>query len=676
MIKRYFNRAYATLSVIIATLFIASLFTRCANVGRPTGGPIDSLPPVIVGMTPDNFTTNIDRYTRRIYIEFNEFVKLADQQKEFFTSPAMKTKPQLQIRGRGVVVTLRDTLLENTTYALNFGSSIQDNNEGNPLFSMRYIFSTGSEIDSMIVSGYAEDSYKSDSVSGSFFMFYPVDSVELHADYDSTLFNSTPAVIARAEANGTFLAQNLKPIPYHVYALEDTNSNMIYDPGTDRVGFIEGTRNPAELDGFAIWYDSLRKYVVAEPQLLFRMFLDKAFKRQLLVGSERPNQRKAILNFGANYPQIDSIILDSIPEDRVLVEYMTKGRDTLALWFDTPAEQLPDTIRGRVVYYKHDSLNELQRVSEPLALSWKFFESKQEEQEREKLEKEREKALEAGEEWIEPEVENPFKLNMATTREINPEQSITLDFEYPISRLDTAAITLQSLSAAAVELREKLNAQSAGADSTSLNSEKLRGAAQPFTLERDTMNIRRWHLRANWGDVGSEHYLTIPKGAITDIAGYANDSITQEWTPLNPEDFATLIVNVVEDKTTPSHYVVELLDENGSKIIERKIGVTAGTIQFNYVPAGNVTMRVIQDLNNNGEWDSGDLIQRRQPELAKMVETDGERKMATKVNWEIEISIEPEKLFAAESQAELAERLEKQDLQRLTTPSAASKPNN
>ncbi len=664
MIKRYFNIVYATLSLVIATLFVASLFTRCANVGRPTGGPLDSLPPVIVNMQPDNFTTNIDPHTRRIYIEFNEFVKLVDQQKEFFTSPAMKSKPQLQIRGRGVVVTLRDTLLENTTYALNFGSSIQDNNEGNPLFSMRYIFSTGAEIDSMIVSGYAEDSYKSDSVSGTFVMFFPVDSVDMTSEYDSTLFNSTPAVIARAEKNGIFIAQNLKPIPYHIYALEDTNSNLTYEPGTDRVGFIETTKNPAELDGFAIWYDSLRKYVVAEPQLHFRMFHDEPFKRQLLVESERPLQNKAILKFGANYPQIDSILFDSIPEERVIVEHLTKGRDTIALWFNTPAEQLPDTIRGRVVYYKHDSLNELQRVSEPLALSWKFFETKQQKQEREKLEKEREKAEEAGEEWVEPEVENPFKITMPTTKEINPEQDITLDFEYPIATLDTASITLQSLSAAAVELREKM---SNPADSTATaESDKLRGKPQPFTLERDTMNIRRWHLRANWGDVGSEHYLTIPKGAITDIAGYTNDSITQLWTPLNPEDFATIIVNVADDASKPSHYVIELLDEGGSKILEKKEGVAANSkVQFNYVPAGNVTMRVIQDLNNNGVWDSGDLIARRQPELSKMVETEGERKMATKVNWEIEITVEPEKMFAPESQVELAARLEEQDRRRL-----------
>ena len=96
----------------------------------PTGGPKDTLPPVITLMTPDNFTTNFK--DRKIYIEFDEFVQIKDQQKEFFTSPQMKKKPTITLRGRGISVQLRDTLRENTTYALNFGSAICDNNEGNP----------------------------------------------------------------------------------------------------------------------------------------------------------------------------------------------------------------------------------------------------------------------------------------------------------------------------------------------------------------------------------------------------------------------------------------------------------------------------------------------------------------------------------------------------------------
>ena len=183
--KRHIVR---TLRAAVLLLFVSAFLSRCASMMTPTGGPRDSLPPVIVNMTPDNFSTNRPLVNHeKIYIEFDEFVQLKDQQKEFFTSPQMKKKPLVSLRGRGVVIQLRDTLEANTTYSLNFGSAIRDNNEGNPLYSMRYVFSTGPEIDSMVMSGYTADSYKADSVSKSFIWFFPADSVENVAEYDAYL---------------------------------------------------------------------------------------------------------------------------------------------------------------------------------------------------------------------------------------------------------------------------------------------------------------------------------------------------------------------------------------------------------------------------------------------------------------------------------------------------------
>ncbi len=135
------------LNIAAVLLFVSTFFIRCASIMTPDGGPYDTIPPVIVKMSPDNFTTNFT--ANKIYIEFDEFVKITDQSKEFFVSPQMKTKPRISTRGRGIVVTLGDSLAPNTTYALNFGATIKDNNEGNPLYSMRYVFSTGDEIDLM-----------------------------------------------------------------------------------------------------------------------------------------------------------------------------------------------------------------------------------------------------------------------------------------------------------------------------------------------------------------------------------------------------------------------------------------------------------------------------------------------------------------------------------------------
>ena len=342
------------LRAAVLLLFATAFLSRCASMMTPTGGPRDTLPPVILNMTPDNFSVNRPIvHHEKIYIEFDEFVQLKDQQKEFFTSPQMKKKPLVSMRGKGIVVQLRDTLEANTTYALNFGSAVRDNNEGNPLYSMRYVFSTGPTIDSMVLSGYTADSYKADSVSKSFIWFFPADSVEQVAGYDSTIFKYKPAAIARAENNGIFIAQNLKPIPYRVYAVQDKNDNQMYEPGSDQVGFLEGTYNPAEMPDFGMWYDSIRRYVTAEPQLYFRMFTDKAFRRQVLSQTERPLQHKAMLYFAAARPKITRLRFDSIPADRVIVDPQTVGRDTIALWFNVPSSSLPDTIKGEITYLRH-----------------------------------------------------------------------------------------------------------------------------------------------------------------------------------------------------------------------------------------------------------------------------------------------------------------------------------
>jgi len=625
--------------LLVALFFASAFFCRCASTMVPTGGPRDSLPPVIVGMTPDNFST--DRPTTghgRIYIEFDEFVQLKDQQKEFFTSPQMKKKPTVTLRGRGIVIQLRDTLLPNTTYALNFGSALRDNNEGNPLHSMRYVFSTGPEIDSMILSGYTADAYKADSVSKTFIWFFPADSVEDIAEYDSTIFKYKPAVIARAENNGIFIAQNLKPVPYRVYAVQDKNDNQLYEPGSDQVGFLDGTYNPAALPDFAMWYDSLRHYVSAEPQLYLRMFTDRAFRRQVLAQSERPFQHKALLYFSAPHPQIDSIRFDSIPEGGFIVDPQTVGRDTLALWFTVPSAQLPDTLRGSVTYLKHDSVNVLRRVTEPLKLSWRFIETKEQQREREKLERERRRAEEAGEEWTEPRKPSPFAFKLPLNGEINPENHLTVDFDYPLARLDSAAMLL-----------------------TLLKADKSVEDV-PVRFVRDTALLRRWYVRAPWKPEG-QYTLTIPAGAITDVAGFTNDSIVGKYTVLDPEKFATVKIDVRGREGM--QYIVQLLDGSGSLKQERR-GVVSGPVRFNYVSPGEIKFRVIEDLNGNGKWDSGDVVARRQPERAEMfVDEQGGETFATKANWDIEFTMDMPRIFAPVTMQSLSRLLDERELQRL-----------
>ena len=639
------------LKIITATMFGTAFLCRCANIGAPQGGPRDSLPPIPTGAVPFFNTVNFN--DNRIYISFDEFVQLKDQQKEFYTSPYMKKKPLLTVKGRGIQIDIQDTLLPNTTYALNFGSSVADNNEGNPLHGFRYVFSTGPEIDSMYVSGYTVDAYKKDSVKRTLIYFYDAaDSAFLREPYlrllqrersdtlpayDSTLFNVKPAVIARAENNGIFIARNLKPIDYRVYAIEDTNGNFTYEPGVDKVGFLDGVYNPDSLPDFKAWYDTTRHYMTAEPQLYLRMFSDQQFKRQNLAEQKRPSQHKIELYFNAPYPQIDSLFLDGIDSARIVTEYVTQDRDTINLWLNVPADELPDTIKGRITYLRHDSINQLVHVTEKLSLFWKHIETKAEEREREKEERERERAERAGEEYVPPVKPNPFGYKSSGRGDINPEKNVTLDFDYPIVQMDSSRIQLYRLGD---------------------NDQRQRIS---YRLQQDSVDIRKWVVSADWVPE-AKYSLIIPDSVLLNVAGQVNDSIKSEFSILSPDKFGTLTVNVKGREGTD--YILQILNDRNSLLQERRF-VRDGKYVFKYLDAGDVKLRVIEDVNGNGVWDTGDLILRRQPERVELYIPDNGNELITmKVNWDIEITVDMETLFRPIDIADIRNSLRQQEILR------------
>lgn len=605
----------------------------------PTGGPKDTIPPVIVYMNPNNFTTEIDTlHPPKIYIEFDEYVQIKDQQKELFTSPAMKKKPSVVRRGRGIVVTIKDTLKPNTTYAINFGSSIQDNNESNPLHSMRYVFSTGKEIDSMYMSGYTADSYEADSVGKSFIFFFPADSVEKPTEWDSTMFKYKPAVIARAEKNGIFIAQNLKPIDYRIYAFEDTNGNMEYEPSVDQIGFLDSVCNPRTMPGFSIWFDSLRHYPSAEAQTYFRMFMDRRFMRQTLSAQERPTRHKAMLYFGAQNPEVLKLEFDSIPSERVIYDPQTIGKDTVALWFDMPSEELPDTIKGNITFLKHDSINNLVESTEKLRLAWVYTESKAEREAREKAEKEREKAEKAGLPYEDPKPKNPFKVTMDQSGELNKDKHINLTFDYPLTKFDSANIVLRKMFEG---------------DTTTVDHHFV----------QDTLNRRKYELRAEW-EALANYELMIPSGAFTNIAQEQNDTITCKYTGSDPAKYTILKVKV-RSTNERAKYILQLTNAQGKTQKELR-NVVPGDYLFEYVAPGEIMVRVVEDLNGNGKWDTGDMVLMRQPERTEIYKNEeGEELIATKANWEFEVDIDMDKLFAPMTMRSLNKMLDDREDERL-----------
>lgn len=626
-------------SAVVLLLFGGAFLSRCASIGNPTGGPRDSLSPTVVTVTPMLNATNFKE--DRIYMAFDEYVQLKDQQKELYTSPEMRKKPTVAVRGRGIQIEIEpDSLDPNTTYAIEFGASVADNNEGNPLHGLRYVFSTGDTIDSLYMSGYTEDSQTSDSLGRTFICFFEADAVPEPKEYDSTMFNFRPSKIARSQRNGIFIAQNLKPVPYRIYAYEDKNDNQSYEPSIDKVGFLEGTYNPTEMPPFAIWYDSVRRYPSADPQIYLRMFTDESFRRQALREKQRPEQHKIILSFGAARPEISRLELEGIPSDKIIREYLSDERDSMALWLNVESELLPDTIRGSITYLKHDSVRVLRPETEELRFAWRRVESREQERERERQERQRARAEAEGREWREAAQPSTFRLTLPTDRtEINPEQDLLFEFPTPLTRFDSTAMELISWSDKRDTVREKIS----------------------FTP--DSLSPRKWRMHSRW--LSERQYrLWIPTDALADITGEGNDSLMLNFTVADVAKFATLRLDV-KPRMQGVQYIIQLLDERNN--VQREFPhIGEGVHTINYVPTGDLRLRIIEDENGNGRWDSGNLVERRQSERAELYKNEQEEELFTmKAGWEFEFSLDMASLFAPVTMEQLIERLDRREQVRL-----------
>lgn len=121
------------------------LVYACASMGNPQGGPYDETPPKVVRSNPDNKTINNKQ--KRISLLFDEYIKLENASEKIVVSPPQKEMPEIRTEGKRIDIELFDSLQPNTTYTIDFGDAIVDNNEGNPMGQYTYSFSTGNEIE-------------------------------------------------------------------------------------------------------------------------------------------------------------------------------------------------------------------------------------------------------------------------------------------------------------------------------------------------------------------------------------------------------------------------------------------------------------------------------------------------------------------------------------------------
>ncbi|WP_232279776.1 Ig-like domain-containing protein [Sphingobacterium spiritivorum] len=201
---------------------------------HPTGGPKDSLPPKILSELPKNYTRNFK--AKKIVLEFDEYVKLNSQFKEFSISPDVDTQPEYKIKKKNLEITLPDSLEENTTYTIHFGKGLVDYNEGNPLPNYSYVFATGNELDSLSISGSVLNGYtKSLDMKN---QDKDVMVILIPTRQDSIFGKRKANIFTAVDTAGNFKFNNLREDTYRIYALKEKSSNRIYESTDDWIGFL------------------------------------------------------------------------------------------------------------------------------------------------------------------------------------------------------------------------------------------------------------------------------------------------------------------------------------------------------------------------------------------------------------------------------------------------------
>ncbi len=292
--------------------FVVALIISCANRGTPSGGEKDIVPPKIIRSIPENFSTDFTAKEIRIY--FDEYIKIKDVQKQLIISPPMDPEPDITPMGSAskyIKIVINDTLDANTTYAFNFGQSIVDNNEDNPYPYYKYVFSTGSYIDSLSVKGSIMDAENRKPDTFVSVMLYEVDSTF----NDSIVYKKKPKYVTNTlDSLTTFSIENIKAGNYLLLALKDGNRNFTFQQKTDKIGFYERI--------ISVPTDSNYKI--------------KLFKEISDFKAERPKQvagQKIAFGYQGDYKDMTIEMLESKPDD--FEERITKDKatDTLYYWY-------------------------------------------------------------------------------------------------------------------------------------------------------------------------------------------------------------------------------------------------------------------------------------------------------------------------------------------------------
>ena len=508
------NLIYVFLSLIVVI--------GCAKRGSPSGGPQDSIPPVLVNASPKLNSINFD--SEEIRLTFDEWIKLDKVQDQLIISPPLE-KSSYEIKPltgvtKKVFLKFLDSLSPETTYTVNFGNSIKDNNENNPLTFFSYTFSTGETIDSLYIRGNTKDAFSKDSDDFISLQLYRVDSLYK----DSVVFQDKPTYISNTLDSTNYKFQNLKEGQYLLIALKDNNSDYLFNPLNDKIGFIDSL--------ITLPRDSIIDL--------------KLFKEEVNIVWDKPhfiNSEKIGFGFYGKLDTKKIKIESNIPDSVNYAFIKDKETDTLNLWLSKNS---------------FDSLNFSLIQSDTTKLTTVKFDRKKD------------------------SLIDSLSFKAKTVNIIHFNESFKISSNIPLAKIEDSLITVRDI-----------------------DSLKI-----PFST---SINKRLDEIDISFDVSPSDKYsIVIMPKAIKDIRGSNNDSIQYNVVSQTLEDYGNIFLDVILSNN--SKYILQLIDSEMGVIREFENIESNSTYSFDYIVPGKYTFRLIEDLNNNGVWDTGDYLKKRQPE--------------------------------------------------------------
>lgn len=501
-------------------LYIILFFSliNCAKKASPTGGPKDTIPPVLISASPKLNTTFFDK--EEVKFIFNEYVQLDDIDKQLIISPPLKIggyklHPTMSA-SKKITLSILDTLLENTTYTFNFGEGIKDYNEGNKMSFFSYTISTGAEIDSLNLKGLIKDAIEMEPDDFISLQLYPIDS----SFNDSAIYRKKPFYVTSTLDSTVFEFKNLKAGKYELIALKDFSNNYYFDQNVDQIGFLN---TPITLP-----LDSIIELKIFKEKTIFS-WADPFFINNHHIGhgyyGDYENQKFKLLS---DVPKSFEYLITKNRETDTL-NYWFKGIKTDSLKFEYP---INDTIKTELVNFKNP-------------------------------------------------IKDSLVINQITIGSIDLTEKFKLSSNLPIISSDSSLVKIRKKDSTLVSSKISI-------------SENYDRVEIDFKLiPNDTYNIQ------------------LLPNALKDFWGNTHDTLNYRVSTKKIEDYGNIFIQLIYEESY--EFILELL-KDGKVVRSYNKPNEDSNYSFKLLDPGKYFLRLIKDKNNNDKWDTGNYLEKIQPE--------------------------------------------------------------